>query len=125
MEKKFRVWVKPEKIALFVDGIFNDPPYIDMSAFFQYESITKKHEVDVMQYTGLLDKNGKEIYEGDLIDGWIKDEKFIAKEVIFDGGAFSVMPYGKESKYTPCLYEVDDAEVVGNIYESPELLEEK
>ena len=83
----------------------------------------------IQQYTGLKDKNGKEVYEGDVIcivkdnvvdviDGWERTEpqgEFY--EVVYKNGAFWV---GDE-----LIWEwVKDGEVVGNIYESPELLED-
>jgi hypothetical protein len=77
-------------------------------------------DLEIMQFTGLHDKNGKEIYEGDIVQ-WedTVDDGYgcgyltkIQEEVIFGGGAYnpiSTMP----SKYF---------EVIGNIYENPELL---
>lgn len=84
-------------------------------------------EHELMEFTGLLDKNGKEIYEGDLvryIDG-IKEitcqVKFIKEYACFGvewrNGLLVSFEY-LESTYTM----LDDLEVVGNIYENPELL---
>ncbi len=71
----------------------------------------------VMQFTGLLDKNGKEIYEGDVI----RDQSGNIWEVYFDMGQFL------EKNNVVCntiisLYEEPIKEVIGNIYENPELL---
>ena len=71
-------------------------------------------ELHVMQYTGLKDKNGKEIYEGDILQD---DEKF--------AGAFAVEwnTMSDHSNWSSSRGNV--FEVIGNIYQNPELLEDK
>ncbi|MBE3145100.1 MAG: hypothetical protein IMZ61_14455 [Planctomycetes bacterium] len=74
------------------------------------------------QFTGLHDKNGKEIWEGDVVTGTVH-EYFDGKYIInFDEGVFSVRV---SDEYNPCLYEgipEKQLKVIGNIYENPELL---
>ena len=71
-------------------------------------------EYELMQYTGLHDKNGKEIYEGDIIKYCFNDESKI-DYIVFESGMFTV------SNAIRWGFEYD--EVIGNIYENPELLE--
>lgn len=82
---------------------------------------TFEHEVDpatVGQYTGLKDKNGKEICEGDIL----LDESGTYAVVGYSMGAFYVdFGEGFDLQYfTECIHEI--CEVVGNIHDDPELL---
>lgn len=85
------------------------------------------------QYTGLHDENGKEIYEGDIIefsyDEFIGNfDTFVAKGVVvFDEGAFYVELFENErttKDETYLLYSInlDTIEVIGNKFNNPELL---
>lgn len=87
----------------------------------------QKHEVDpktVGQYTGLKDNNGKEIYEGDILTA--HDEKPLYIEFSDKHSAFCFVD--KFDPYGTTLYTTNDLhwgefEVIGNIYDNPELLE--
>lgn len=76
----------------------------------------------VRQYTGTKDKNGKEIYEGDIITfGSTAQEDLF--EVVWDedDARFVLDSYGGRGCW---LIDVKDREIIGNIFENPELLEQ-
>jgi len=75
----------------------------------------------VMQFTGLKDKNKKEIYEGDIIKDEIEDWEC---EVIFDKFGFKLRRLKTEKvfDFSKWSLEKEEYEIIGNIYENPELL---
>ena len=91
-------------------------------------------DIELMQYTGLHDKNGKEIYEGDIIefsyDMFVGNfDTFVAKGVVvFDEGAFYVELFEnerttKDEAYLLYSINLDTIEVIGNKFDNPDLLE--
>lgn len=77
------------------------------------------------QFTGLLDKNGKKIYEGDILEvNYAYEESYL--EVRFVRGVFAFLWNGDLDDEFPCNAPTHEwARVVGNIYDNPELLENK
>lgn len=86
----------------------------------------------IMQFTGLLDKNGKEIYEGDILQPYAyrNKMKLLILTVVYKEGMFTLTRKGS-SGWPLCksLKEADKAnnsyQIIGNIYDNPELLEGK
>jgi uncharacterized phage protein (TIGR01671 family) len=72
---------------------------------------------DIMQYTGLKDKNGVEIYEGDICED-VLNEKWQGK-IYFEDACFY---FGWESIVEPLSEVNDQLEVIGNIYKNPRLV---
>ena len=122
-EIKFRAWDKElnrmcDVIQLGVrDIIVNSIEEDEISGFLPIDRF------EIMQYTGLKDKNGKEIFEGDILLYLRKSKRIVS----YKNGAF-IRYYGNYNEYL--LYDsfiedgyLTDYEVIGNIYENPELLE--
>lgn len=104
-EIKFRAWNK------FKKEMFDPMPIIDFKIY-------EINAVELMQLTGLQDKSGKDIYEGDICEGH-SDGNGIITWTDFDGGYDYVFDDGANVG----IYEVKkDIRVIGNIYENPELL---
>ena len=86
----------------------------------------KNENYEIMQYTGLKDKNGKEIYEGDIIKIYAKGlgGEAIGK-IVYDEYDLAFVLRNEEEELSECLwYAEQQIEVIGNIYDNPELLEE-
>ena len=124
-EIKFRAWHKEEKIIGEVLGI----DILHKEIFFSNEDVdcyehSDFKDIELMQYTGLYDKKGKEIYEGDIVK--LRANHGIGVVKYYDEWGAFVVEYVK-SKPLVVLgmsYYKEDIEVIGNIYESLELLGE-
>lgn len=130
-EIKFRAWDKKRKEMLpvkFMDfsewWVSCDPTYGKASPleYGERNSFANK-ETDrhiLMQYTGLHDKNSKEIYEGDVCD----DARGFRFVVIWEDNArFLGRGIGKQKEYIRYVGQEPAVKVIGNIYDNPELLE--
>ena len=138
-EIKFRAWSKSAETMLYGDGLeFSFSIYKLQEAI---DSFARNDDYILMQYTGLKDKNGVEIFEGDVVefnDGWIEDEKgeFIDKRhrviVAYDHHRFIGKLENGEIWDNGHTYEdfdddipFEESEVIGNRWENPHLWEAK
>lgn len=130
---KYRAWLKEEKKMVNVETIdFTDKSmqYLEKNEIIDAYLLRRIifDDVELMQYTGIKDKNGKEIYEGDIVLIRIDKTNILHKTVVkFKHGAFIADIIG-DNDYIYLFhfgFNKDDFEVVGNIYENHKLLEEK
>lgn len=76
----------------------------------------------VGQYTGLTDKNGRRIFEGDILKFTDADGRDVYLNVVFEDGAFLMEEDGVINSDLIPSYDCLGVEVIGNIYDNPELL---
>lgn len=112
---KFRAWDKKNKVMINVWGINQiricREQYATDFGGGTWEPI---EDFEIMEFTGLHDKNGKEIYEGDIV---INSSGEILGEIVMDNGCWKT----KTGACIGCFM----CEVVGNIYKNAELLKSK
>ncbi len=134
-EIKFRAWDKDGKIMVFsMDGFVED---FDV---FSIGDWCNKAGYELMQYTGLKDVNGKEIYEGDVVEwddnskgrwrrrcvvGW-EQSHYTLNGYFYDANIKGSKRHAIEFSFGSFMYESDgELEVIGNIHEHSQLMETK
>jgi uncharacterized phage protein (TIGR01671 family) len=118
-EVNFRAWNKDYKVM----------EEVDMNYWYNFNN----NLYILMQYTGLEDENGKEIYEGDILEETITDpqngdELPYRKFLVFWAGSyasFALKDLLNEDNDQETMWDIVGLKIVGNIYENPELLERK
>lgn len=136
-EIKFRAWDTKLEFMLYGEDIEKDPNYHTGLSYgklfvaYQYKG-SDWDELELMQYTGLKSKSGQEIYEGDIIQqgdknakcGWFAPRLVEFKDGAWMGGKIRIFV---EQDWIDYQGKVSNKEweVIGNIYENPQLLKEK
>ena len=123
-EIKFRVYnPRDNKMHFDITG-FEFIDDCEMSGVFIDGAFFSKEEIELMQYTALKDKNGKEIYEGDIVNFKMYDGQYENYQIIFRAGEFNAINKDDTNYISVDIWNIY-GEVIGNIYENPELLEDK
>ena len=124
MKPRFRAWLKKKQE---MDNEIDHISWLEDELYCIGDGITymvSAEDLVLMQSTGLVDKNGKEIFEGDIVkmSKDVYSEPTYYEVVKHYGGAYCL-----KSKQHGCELWLrhTDCEVVGNVYENPELLEVK
>lgn len=148
-EIKFRAWIgdAPMRWRTQDKMYYQNNEYLSSYLRRIYDCYNVTHpsylsfqvEERLMQYTGLKDKNGKEIYEGDIVGFVIPHRTYKGYVVVFEDGSFVCYhtklkdEYNKPSRWGTLQRGLEIAEdlainglvVIGNIHENPELLEKQ
>ena len=123
-ELKLRAWYKPYKQMCQLESLRFDGNGVYTAVLieesFYDRRLVEAHEIVIEQFTGLKDKNGVNIYEGDILidDTGEPIEYWVVK---FSEGGF----VGECTGVAEPLFELTNLEVVGNIHEDSELVEER
>lgn len=127
-EFKFRAWSDETKMMYH-----SHRPNGTNNPMWSYDSVFRANnpKTHIMQYTGTKDKNDKEIYEGDILQikdrfvMWSRTNGQIVEDVNvvveWSGSGFRPRRLGNTRTW---ILDMSQYEVVGNIYENPELLED-
>ena len=136
-EIKFRIWDTENKEMLKVQELDFEPTFFGGRIAIrpdQYSDYFDTEDMILMQYTGLKDKNGKEIYEGDIVQHLYEFSDVTDRYLIDydeDDLSYVFQNISNKNRFIALedLYDEDYGdyaiEVIGNIYENPELLERR
>lgn len=118
MIPRFRAWLKEDKEMIDVDEMHfknGELDFIGNGITWMY----KKSDIVLMQSTGFKDKNGKEIFEGDIVDS---EDRILSGVVEFrpDLGMF-VSTLIKYNNFERLCNVADSVHIIGDIYTNPEL----
>lgn len=112
MNREIKFRARNNKCWIYCDAIINGWAILNENG-----GMAKINPETVGQYTGLHDKNGKEIYEGDILKGTFYGFPMPEYDYVFQ-----IYWDEKEKGFMASYFEPSECEVIGNIYDNPELL---
>ena len=128
-EIKFRAWDKEKKRMRHPEILVANNKDLDIWRFYdemnELPKLPPKRDIVLMQYTGLKDKNGKEIYEGDILRWFVKDLENIGWVVYEEYDTAFSCKVIKPVQNIWVKLNAFDYEIIGDVYRNPELLKEK
>jgi uncharacterized phage protein (TIGR01671 family) len=113
---KFRVWDESQNNMWYINDLY----------WFEenfVHSFDENPDLTFQQFTGLKDKDGREIYEGDIVDTYVSRLGEYRLVVEYHAPAFDFFTLPKPMEFQMCFSEINDPKIIGNIFENPELLE--
>ena len=114
-----RAWDKKNNCMCEVTAIDFEDESVCVDTWFCCWLIKDDHEL--MQWTGLLDKNGVKIFEGDIVV--INDIEDLPYTIRYIGGAYEMQSIKRVNvKFLLLSYTTSNIKIIGNIFENPELL---
>ena len=134
MKQKFRAWIKTEKRMIETDDLlcidYENEEIVTQEIYFESGLPSERDvdnydfdEIELMQSTGLFDRNGKEVFVGDIIKctRGCPHEVYLEKEYggTYIGGMPAIYLKGLREGYAWTEHE----EIIGNVYENKGLLE--
>jgi uncharacterized phage protein (TIGR01671 family) len=124
-EIKFRLWDSQKKkwyknsdCLLELDGSITQIDVVNVYDDEEKYDFKNRKDLVIMQYTGLKDQNSKEIYEGDICTIWMgskQDNPYVVEDL---------RELYLDLNHVDRYYRITQIEVIGNIYENPELVQQ-